>query len=276
MLTTCPACLTLYRISEEQLARRQGLVRCRHCQVVFNARDMLKDEPEDVWLPEAEGFLADSVGDEAVAAEMDAGAQALVAAPAMTFQAVIEYARPVAASSDAHTSLPLEVPGNPEGPPRGHPVVHGLLLILFAAGLLLQWGFTEKTVLQRYAPAFYAQAQALCAPLGCLTAPAQVAEAIEITASALDRLPGSFVNLHFTLTTRGPLSQAWPVVLLSLEDAQGGLVARRMLQPVDYLPEDATLALLPKQTLEATVRLKLDEATLPAPAVGYALAIVYP
>jgi predicted Zn finger-like uncharacterized protein len=34
--TRCPACRTVYRVTDEQLALRDGRVRCGHCQVVFD------------------------------------------------------------------------------------------------------------------------------------------------------------------------------------------------------------------------------------------------
>ncbi len=39
MFTCCPKCETCFRISEEQLALAKGLVRCGHCQKVFNGRE---------------------------------------------------------------------------------------------------------------------------------------------------------------------------------------------------------------------------------------------
>lgn len=41
MQTTCPECRTTYRIAQAQLSLRRGLVRCGHCNAVFNAYDSL-------------------------------------------------------------------------------------------------------------------------------------------------------------------------------------------------------------------------------------------
>lgn len=41
MQTTCPECRTTYRIAQAQLSLRRGLVRCGHCNTVFNAYDSL-------------------------------------------------------------------------------------------------------------------------------------------------------------------------------------------------------------------------------------------
>ncbi len=44
MLTTCPECQTTFRVTQEHLGLRRGLVRCGHCGVVFNAYDSLLAE----------------------------------------------------------------------------------------------------------------------------------------------------------------------------------------------------------------------------------------
>ncbi len=44
MHTTCPECQTSFRVSQEQLGLRRGLVRCGKCNAVFNAYDALLPE----------------------------------------------------------------------------------------------------------------------------------------------------------------------------------------------------------------------------------------
>jgi predicted Zn finger-like uncharacterized protein len=46
MQTTCPECRTTFRVSQEQLGARRGLVRCGGCHAVFNAYDTLLPELE--------------------------------------------------------------------------------------------------------------------------------------------------------------------------------------------------------------------------------------
>ncbi len=42
MITTCPACYTAFRVTQEQLAAREGMVRCGKCATVFDAREALQ------------------------------------------------------------------------------------------------------------------------------------------------------------------------------------------------------------------------------------------
>ncbi len=46
MLTTCPECRTAFRVTQEQLGARRGMVRCGRCTAVFNAYDNLQAEIE--------------------------------------------------------------------------------------------------------------------------------------------------------------------------------------------------------------------------------------
>lgn len=68
-ITRCPECDTRFKVSEEQLAAHEGLVRCGRCQNVFNAREHLQaEEPSpQLSLPIGEPSAAaeDSVPDTA-------------------------------------------------------------------------------------------------------------------------------------------------------------------------------------------------------------------
>lgn len=55
MLSQCPKCETVFQISELQLQAKDGLVRCGHCQFVFNAAWNLLDVP-----PDENGFAHDA------------------------------------------------------------------------------------------------------------------------------------------------------------------------------------------------------------------------
>ena len=47
MQTSCPECGTTFRVSQQQLGMRRGLVRCGHCNAVFNGYDTLLPELEE-------------------------------------------------------------------------------------------------------------------------------------------------------------------------------------------------------------------------------------
>ncbi len=82
MLTRCPSCATIFRVSTEQLKARQGKVRCGSCQSVFNALDSLIEEvvpvsepiavsPAPTWGLAPEALAHPSVDDAATGAQLD-------------------------------------------------------------------------------------------------------------------------------------------------------------------------------------------------------------
>jgi len=58
MQTSCPACRTTFRVHQDQLGLRRGLVRCGTCNAVFNAYDTLLPELESVPADEAASSTA--------------------------------------------------------------------------------------------------------------------------------------------------------------------------------------------------------------------------
>ena len=51
MLTTCTACSTQFRVTAAQLRTAHGLVRCGHCQTVFDAFETLREESDHAGAP---------------------------------------------------------------------------------------------------------------------------------------------------------------------------------------------------------------------------------
>jgi predicted Zn finger-like uncharacterized protein len=71
-ITRCPECETRFKVSEEQLAAHEGLVRCGRCQHVFNAREHLQaEEPSpqlNLPIEEPSAATEDTVADTGVPA----------------------------------------------------------------------------------------------------------------------------------------------------------------------------------------------------------------
>lgn len=115
MQTSCPECGTTFRVGQAQLGLRRGLVRCGHCNAVFNAYDTL--------LPELESAPPQA------ALEDVAGVPELGEAPAYTPPPPSCARDDVASASDAGSNEPtgvwaevqaeLDLPSDlPDVPPR--------------------------------------------------------------------------------------------------------------------------------------------------------------
>ena len=109
MQTTCPECHTTFRVSQDHLGARRGLVRCGTCNAVFNAYDTLLPElespPEEVGLDRASESLEKALESEGelveVAAHSDSAVEAGTGLDAyLSQQTLAEYAIQTSDSSE--------------------------------------------------------------------------------------------------------------------------------------------------------------------------------
>lgn len=159
--------------------------------------------------------------------------------------------------------LALESPGLPRWPF----VFMAILLLL----LLIAQGFHafRTTVVQRFPEtAELYRALAIDVPL-----PRQV-DLVAIEASDLqaDNARGMLV-LQATLRNRAAFDQAWPVLELTLTDAQDAVISRRVLAADDYLPGTADPSRFVARG-EIGLRLWLEAKGIEA--AGYRLYVFYP
>jgi predicted Zn finger-like uncharacterized protein len=140
------------------------------------------------------------------------------------------------------------------------------LALMLAAQALVQW---RDTVAARW-PALTPLLEALCQPTGCrIEAPRQL-DQLAVAGTALTRAggPGQY-RLVVTLNNHAPVALMLPALELTLSDAQGQMVARKVLLPQD---------LGPLRTVPAHGELSLQASlsTGGTPVVGYAVEIFYP
>jgi predicted Zn finger-like uncharacterized protein len=112
----------------------------------------------------------------------------------------------------------------------------------------------------------------LCPLAGCATAPRRLIEGLRVESSALVHLDdtGRRVRLTLTLRNRLPLPLAPPAVELSLTDARGDIVSRRVLQPAELGVRSDRIAAGAELAMQAV----LDTGELRV--VGYTLEVFYP
>ena len=206
MQTSCPECHTTFRVSQEQLGVRRGLVRCGRCNAVFNAYDALMPELEEPPLvapepvPDAlsvEGFASGPVQDEMPAwepaqarglseslaetlaepfsapparAPVDAAATALLESDRQSVTEPIPEPTAPPAVETADSILLSELPTRR---PAGLPLPLGQRLALGFAGvallvlLVVQITVFLRAELAAALPASRPLLAALCQPFGC-------------------------------------------------------------------------------------------------------------
>ncbi len=261
MVTTCPACGTVFRVHADQLAARSGQVRCGQCTTIFDARA-------------------------ALVAETDAPEPAPPARPARRAD---EIDRVEAAVSQplGHT-LPPEPEislseGEPEfefGPrPRSRSRLATALWVLacgVAAALLAgQAAYAYRGELALLWPGSRPWLAAACRELRCTIPLPQHADLISLEFSELaaERGVPGVLTLSAVLRNRARFAQALPALELTLTDAQDRPLARRVLAPADYLGARAAREPVFAAGSEANFRLHIDAAGLGAS--GYRLYVFY-
>jgi len=143
--------------------------------------------------------------------------------------------------------------------------------LLAALGLAAQAAYVFRDRIAAGQPAWRPALQQACAALGCRVGDYRQIDALSVESTALTRVDGAPVyRLAVTLRNRAGLEVAAPALDLSLTDAQGRPIARRVLQMSDLG--------LPLRTLKAGSEVPI-QASLNVgdrPVSGYAVEIFYP
>jgi len=289
MQTTCPECRTTFRVSQDHLGARRGLVRCGHCNAVFNAYDTLLPEleaPPVGDLPASVAKVAEPVvpaGVIPVVSSVESPARADVGEPARAEQAAPVTANVAVGAESAVAQAPqpdiLLQPLWPEPAQRQRTwksMLNVSLAILLVGLLLLQAAYFLRAELAAAAPITRPALEWLCQPLNCdVPLPRQLTQAA-IAASSLEHDPEqkSRVRLTFLLINRSGQTQAWPQITLTLSDMREAPVAQQIFRPQTYLPKGVKITAGMPAGAEREIRLDLDIGNLVAS--GYALRLDYP
>lgn len=155
-----------------------------------------------------------------------------------------------------------------------HPAVRALLLlVLIAAGAGLAWqaNLSHHDWIAARWPALKPAVEAMCGYSGCRVAPPRHLDALVVESSGLVKAGGDgSYRLSVSVRNRGDILARTPSLDLTLSDAGGGVVARRVLSFAD-LGEPAT-GLAPGTELSASRVLRIAGA----PVAGYTIEIFYP
>ncbi len=306
MQTTCPECRTTFRVSQEHLGARRGLVRCGHCNAVFNAYDTLLPELEEPPADDApasvdiaattdkfEFVQVDAAGPEPVErtpaamladayaqAALPEHAEALALALGDTSVAddTVTLTAPAVVSADKAADILLQPLRSPATKPlrTWKTWFYAGLASLLLGLLLLQAAYFLRAELAAAAPATRPALERLCRPLHCSVALPRQLTQDAIASSSLEHDPEqkSRVRLTFLLVNRSGQTQAWPQIMLTLSDMREAPVAQQVFRPQTYLPPGVKLAAGMPDHAEREIRLDLDIGNLVAS--GYALSLAYP
>ncbi len=253
MYTQCPECLSVFSLDAQTLAQAHGHVVCGHCEAGFDSLATLAEQlpPEPFFelllnQPALEPPRLDLViyrprPEPPAVVVADA---AVVATPG---PAVEDFSQLVFAPRFAR---------EPQVPPRGRAarrsrrhlhssgerhwpwMVACLALTLSLAGQLA-WAKRDELIRQ---PAVGHWLRGACAMLGCELPLVAAPRLLRVLASNVQAHPSVAGALMISASVRNDaaFAQPWPVLTVTLSDAQGQRIAMRRLQPAEYL-DDATI-----------------------------------
>jgi predicted Zn finger-like uncharacterized protein len=289
--TRCPGCATVFRVSAEQLALREGQVRCGHCRAVFDANDhrvalgaaqsvgsKMPVEPEES--PPVATEVEDTSPDAASKPDAEDAKTDAEAGEAETEAAATEAAASETASGKAEPESVLRAERfewKPRKPLRERPrVLYAVALALLVVALFAQALLEYRDALAAHAPFTRPVLDAACGIVGCVVGPLRDAAALSIEASDLQADPAhrGLLKLTATIRNRASYAIAWPHVELSLTDASDRVVARRAFTPAEYAGGAPDAALGIPGNGERVLTLFLDASA--TSQAGYRLYLFYP
>lgn len=309
LATRCTACGTIFRVVQDQLKVSEGWVRCGRCDEVFNALEGLFDltrEQPPKWEPEEsekaraeatqrrEAHFEAADDEPTTVAELDEEDRIasrffqpeqrdVQRSPA---EGVDERDRTDFADARFDPESAGEPADTPETTPgfmlkaqrearRRRPLPR-LLTALAALALLMvlaaQAAYQFRDTLAARWPAARPLLAQGCTWLGCrIDAPRRIDD-IAVESSALARNGGATESyrLSVMLRNRGAWLVALPAIELSLTDAAGELVARRVLTAADFRSAPSVI----RPGAEAALQLMLSTGS--TPVAGYTVEVFYP
>ncbi|HUH94088.1 MAG TPA: zinc-ribbon and DUF3426 domain-containing protein [Casimicrobiaceae bacterium] len=283
--TRCPACKTIFRVTPQQLALREGQVRCGHCHTVFDGVAALLSLAPTPPARQEPAFDEAALGPPTVTLR---NAHALEPAPTRgqgdeasdePDKQEDDEARHLAAAEAAYAArfswqekkvrrrLPAWVYGG--AVPVLVALLAGQALFHFRDAIAAHWPRTKPAL------------ATLCAAAGCELRALQEVNGLSIEASDLQADPAhrGLLILAVTIRNRMPYALAYPYLELTLSDVQKQsqqdvVVVRRAFAPREYVSGAADLGSGIAGNSELNVKLFIDaSATTQA---GYQVYLFYP
>jgi len=244
MVTKCPSCATLFRVTSQQLQAHGGRVRCGQCQNVFDGLKALAAEPTPA------GFELEPVE------PTTAPAVEPVAPPAPLPEDVDYGPAPEQLSFDDQLDAS-------SARRRGWAWALGSALLLFV--LAGQAAYFQRGELAAQFPVLKPYLVQLCAQLDCRILPPQRPKQIAIEASDLqapDPSQPRLIQLTATLRNHAAQDLGFPALDLVLTNTKEHTLARRIFLPREYLGRGRDPAAGIPANAEVTVRLEIDTGDL--------------
>jgi len=252
MYTQCPECLSVFSLDAQTLAKAHGHVVCGHCEAGFDSLATLAEQlpPEPfVELPVNEPTLEPPLLDLVVyrpqpdpPAVVVAGEMVTAAAPRPAVEdfSQLVFAPRFAREPHAHQRVARrERRRLRSSDEQRWPWIVACLLLTLLLAVQLAWAKRDELIRH---PTVGGWLRGGCAVLGCQLPLVAAPQQLRLLASNVQAHPSVAGALMISASVRNDaiFTQPWPVLTITLSNAQGQRIAMRRLRPAEYL-DDATI-----------------------------------
>jgi len=275
-VTSCPECATHFIVRPEHLSAQRGMVRCGKCNHVFNALDQLKEANAVTSLDIAPTTIPPDDGDyvndatEVSAAdnipEIHISEQQIEISDSPSFPTAEPENESTPPTVDASDIIPWPlIPSDAAKPseeiphilrdvalkdkikPSRRPKASAWELGFFTFLLLLlisaQSIYYLRTTISTNRPALKPHLEQACKLLACKVELPKNADLLVIDDSDLHEDPEhkGLIHLTSTMINNAPYAQDYPLLELTLTDANDTPLLRRSFKPQEYMPANNKL-----------------------------------
>lgn len=266
-ITQCPRCHTRFRVTSDELAAHDGIVRCGVCSETFNAVEYLhNEEPSPQFdLPIAHEKEEPKLP---VINEVDHSDKFI------SLTADVDKVDTLFQQAEPDVKLAHVKKNKAEPKPRRWPWTVGALL--FSLAWLAQVFYFYRVDIAAQLPGLKPALTSYCDLLKCSIPLPEKANLMSIESSDLvaDPLQPNVVTLIALLHNNAEYAQAYPNLELSLTDTQDQILARRVFIPADYIHPGDNEKLGLGANRELSIKLHLDSGDLRP--MGYKLLLFFP
>jgi predicted Zn finger-like uncharacterized protein len=255
-ITLCPACQTQFFVTQHQLSKHDGQVRCGHCLHVFDANANTLDIDASTSIS-SESDLAHThlVQDSMLPAHEEALS---LNPPPISTNTLLDQTLKITARQDASQARPW--------------LLYATLLLV---AVVLQSVFFLRSEIAAYYPQSKPYLVQLCQTLSCSIHLSKDIELIVIEDSDIkeDANHPGLLHVSSTLVNRARYYLAYPNIELTLTDVEDKPKLRRIFKPEEYLaaPMDVTNGIPPRAEVKINLAMMAQGHSL----AGYRVMLTY-
>ena len=254
LVTRCPNCTSVFKVTPQHLQMQEGNVRCGHCLQIFNSFSDLATLQEEV---DADKPLELSI--ESKEAKKDTQNEVLAEDVPDTTKA---------GGQDSYTFDAIQLPRVS----RVWVLINTCILVT----LVGQAVYLYRAELSIFLPAARPYLEQYCEILNCKIPISQQTELLSIESSDMqkDAAQQGIATLIVMIRNQATFPQLFPSLELTLTDTKDKDLASRIFSPGEYLKKGGKLSDTIGPDKEISVTLKIDSGDLNA--AGYRLLLLYP